>query len=125
MNQTRNTQQRRLIISILENNPTHPTADEIYEIARQREPRISRGTVYRNLNLLSDRGQVYRMAMPDGPDHYDYAIENHYHFFCRKCLRVADAALPYNATLNQTSLQGYHTEWHRLLLVGLCPECSS
>ena len=126
MNPSRNTVQRVLILSILEHNRTHPTADEIYRLACQKKPRISRGTVYRNLNLLVETGQIRRLTTPDGPDHFDRTLDNHYHFFCRNCRRMVDAALPYQEELNKASasLPGYHTECHRLLLIGLCPDCS-
>ena len=52
MKQSRNTQQRNLIRELLDNNYDHLTADEIYEIIRKKNPTISRGTVYRNLNVL-------------------------------------------------------------------------
>ena len=63
--------------------------------------------------------------MPVGPDHFDFKMESHYHFICRKCSKVVDANIPYNEDLNgaTASLPGYKTEWHRLVLVGLCPEC--
>jgi Fe2+ or Zn2+ uptake regulation protein len=127
MKQSRNTPQRKLIVSILENNRSHPTADEIYQIARQKDAYISRGTVYRNLNFLVKEGVVLRLTTPDGPDHYDFALHGHYHFFCRKCHKVADVPLPYNEDFNRDllGLPGYHTEWHQLMLVGLCPECSN
>jgi Fe2+ or Zn2+ uptake regulation protein len=124
--QMRNSQQRNLIVRLLENNRTHPTADELYEMARAQEPKISRGTVYRNLNLLSDLGELQRLSVPGGPDHYDSNTNKHYHFFCRKCGRVFDAPIPYHDELNCTpeAMKGFQTESHRLLLIGLCPDCA-
>lgn len=58
MKQSRNTSQRQLVRDLLEGNFSHPTADEIYELARKANPSISRGTVYRNLNLLADSGEI-------------------------------------------------------------------
>lgn len=126
MKQTRNTPQRQLIRGLMEGNRTHPTADEIYELARRKNPTISRGTVYRNLNLLSESGEIRRLSMPVGPDHYDSQMQNHYHFLCRCCNRVFDTGLPYDDQLNLVTpgIPGCKTEWHRLILVGLCPECN-
>ena len=126
MPHTRNSQQRNLILSLLKDNETHPTADEVYELARTKDPRISRGTVYRNLNLLAELGEIRKFPMPSGPDHFDCKLENHYHFLCRKCHRVFDTPLVYNQALNSTpdDMPGFKTEWHRLLLVGLCPDCT-
>lgn len=126
MKQTRNTLQRQLIRDLLAGSNTHPTADQVYELARETCPSISRGTVYRNLNLLAESGEILRLSMPVGPDHYDGLTENHYHFLCRCCNRVVDTGLPYDDALNREApgLPGFKTEWHKLVLVGLCPECS-
>lgn len=125
MLQTRNTQQRRLVLDMMKENYTHPTADEIYTQIRRRAPKVSRGTVYRNLNLLSEQGSIQRLTIPDGPDHYDCNTSSHYHFLCRGCSKVFDAPIPYDETLNQTpeSMAGFNTESHWLILVGLCPDC--
>ena len=121
----RNTHQRKLVREIVRGSTNHPTAYDIYAIAREQDPTISKGTVYRNLNLLSELGEIRKLQMPVGPDHYDFKMESHYHFICRKCSKVVDANIPYNEDLNgaTASLPGYKTEWHRLVLVGLCPEC--
>jgi Fur family peroxide stress response transcriptional regulator len=126
MSAPRNTIQKKLIAEIMENNLTHPTADEVYTEARKKQPRISRATVYRVLNIMSKSGQIKRLTMPYGSDHYDSRCDNHYHFFCRKCYRVFDTDLSYDDSLNMnpSGKPGFHTEWHRLLLCGLCDECS-
>jgi len=124
--QTRNSQQRILIENIMRDNYDHPTADEVYEKAREQDSHISRGTVYRNLNLLAKRGDVRRLTMPDNPDHYDGRTDNHYHFLCRRCGRVFDTPISYNETYNDISksMPGFETERHRLLFIGLCPDCA-
>mgnify|MGYP001157441651 CR=1 FL=1 len=126
MKQSRNTSQRQLVRDLLEGNFSHPTADEIYELARKANPSISRGTVYRNLNLLADSGEILRLNMPIGPDHYDSRTHPHYHFLCRCCGRVIDTGLPYDSSLNLAApeLPGCKTESHRLILIGLCPQCN-
>lgn len=123
----RNTKQRSLIMQIMERNIDHPTADEVYERARIRDTHISRGTVYRNLNGLAECGELRRISMPEGPDHYDSRIEEHYHFVCRGCNKVVDVELPYHGEFDDTpaTLLGYCVEHHRLILVGLCPECGT
>lgn len=125
MKQIRHSKQRELILSLFKDNYTHPTADEVYDMVRKINPKISRGTVYRNLNLLADMGEIRRISMTDGPLHFDCVTSNHYHFFCRQCHKVFDTSIPYQAELNSTPshMQGFKTEGHRLMLVGLCPDC--
>ena len=122
----RNTRQRELIIRLMDGNYDHPTADEIYELARKEDPRISRGTVYRNLNLLAETGWIRRLAVNGGADHYDCRLKDHYHFVCRNCNKVFDTPIPYADSLNHTpvGMDGFKTEWHNLLLIGLCPACA-
>ena len=59
--QTRMTRQRAVILEELRKVKTHPTADELYSIVRERLPRISLGTVYRNLDFLADTGEIRRL----------------------------------------------------------------
>ena len=122
----RNTRQRELIISLMRENYDHPTADEIYVLARKADPQISRGTVYRNLNLLAERGAIRRLDVIGGADHYDCRLKDHYHFVCRCCHKVFDTPIPYEDSFNRTPepMEGFKTEWHHLLLVGLCPSCT-
>ncbi len=120
----RNTTQRQLVLKVVNESKDHPTADKIYERARQVDPSISVGTVYRNLNLLSQLGEILHLTVPTGPDHYDFNLRDHYHFFCRRCHRVedmkqADIAINVNAAL----MPGYRLEGHKLIFFGLCPAC--
>lgn len=127
MNQTRNTKQRQLVRDLLCDNYDHPTADEVYDLARRQSPSISRGTVYRNLNLLAESGEISRVKMPIGPDRYDCVTSRHYHFLCRACQCVLDTGIPYQKDLPSAlaGLPGCTIENHSLLLMGLCPHCST
>lgn len=122
----RNSAQRNLVMKIITGNAMHYTADEIYELAKKEDPKISRGTVYRNLGQLEEMGKLQRIMMPVGPDHYDYKVEPHYHFFCKKCQRVYDAPIPYEVKWNEEAFQknGFKVEDHQLLFMGECPHCS-
>lgn len=125
----RNTKQRQLIFELVKNNFTHPTADEIYEKARLEDSRISRGTVYRNLNLLTQEGELLRISVPDGPDRFDFNTRRHYHFICRACKRVNDAPGLTSNPIEEMGeisqkLEGYKLEGFELYLTGLCPACN-
>ena len=56
--QYRNTRQRKIVLEAVQEHHDHPSADQIYLEIRAKDPRISRGTVYRNLNVLSEEGQI-------------------------------------------------------------------
>jgi len=67
--------QRELIFETVIQNPVHPTADDIYSLVRTKLPNVSLGTVYRNLNLLSEQGDLYRIQLPNVSDRFDARID--------------------------------------------------
>ena len=84
----RNTIQRSIVLSAVRALKTHPTAEEIYREINAAHPNISRGTVYRNLNVLAEQGTILRVLIPDAADRFDFNTVGHYHFRCREWDRV-------------------------------------
>ena len=82
--------QREAIKEFLAGTKEHPTADTVYMHVREEFPRISLGTVYRNLNLLADIGEITKITTPDGGDRFDAVTNPHYHVICTSCGRVID-----------------------------------
>lgn len=117
--------QRELILKTLQENPIHPTADEIYQLLRLELPSISLGTVYRNLNQLSESGEVMKITGLDGSIHFDHNTHKHYHFICNKCNKVYDIpakAIP-NIENSVEECTGLHVSECELVLKGLCRDC--
>lgn len=85
--------QRQMIYHFLMTRKDHPTADVVYQNVRQEYPNISLGTVYRNLTLLADRGEILRLQVGDGVDHFDADTSKHCHFVCSECGAVTDLHL--------------------------------
>ena len=123
--QMRMTRQRQVILEELRKVSTHPGADEIYTMVRRRMPRISLGTVYRNLEVLSDLGEIRKIEMGGTLKRFDGKAEDHYHIRCMICQRVVDAPVKLMPNLEK-SLKG-KTEFkilgHQLEFVGVCPQC--
>ena len=120
------TQQRKLILEELRQMDNHPSADEIYEKVRLRLPRISLGTVYRNLEVLSELGEIQKLELSGSLKRFDWNTQKHYHIRCIGCNRVDDAPI---APLNQLENKLYSATvfqiiGHNLEFTGLCPECS-
>lgn len=92
---TRNTIQRALVLEAVQSLHNHPTSADVYEVVRERHPNISRATVYRNLGVLANRGEVLRVEVPNGADRYDFLNKPHYHAKCRVCGGVFDIDMPY------------------------------
>ena len=87
------TRQRRVILEELRKVNTHPSADEIYEIVRKRLPRISLGTVYRNLEILSEYGDIQKLEPGCSLKRFDGNPNEHCHIRCVSCDRIADAPM--------------------------------
>ena len=82
--------QRESIKEFLMTRKDHPTADVVYENVKKIYPNISLGTVYRNLSLLSEIGEIQKLSSFGGADHFDACVEPHCHFMCTKCGAVLD-----------------------------------
>ena len=117
--------QRELVFQAVLKNPIHPTADAVYEQVRRENPKISLGTVYRNLNFLSEMGMLRKISMPVGSDRFDGRLDEHYHMACTCCGRVFDVECATLEELDRQILehQGFRVQKRHLLLTGLCKEC--
>ncbi|MBU5474362.1 Fur family transcriptional regulator [Roseburia sp. MSJ-14] len=82
--------QRECIKQFLASRHDHPTPETVYLNVKQEFPNISLGTVYRNLSLLTELGEIQKISTGIGPDRFDGNPAPHYHFFCRKCGCVMD-----------------------------------
>lgn len=102
----------------------HPSADQIYLEVRGEDQKISRGTVYRNLNLLVENNEVRHVKIP-GVDRFDWRTEPHYHLLCTGCGNVCDVPIPYHTELDGllSEQTGYEITFHRTTFEGLCPAC--
>lgn len=116
--------QRELIENILANRCDHPTAEEIYISAREIEPNISLGTVYRNLKVLADRQKVLTLETVDKKIHYDGDIRPHSHFLCNECGRIYDLMVRESVPLELTE-NGFTVIEVKSVYYGKCPECKN
>ncbi|MEW6623126.1 MAG: transcriptional repressor [Bacillota bacterium] len=118
------TKQKRIILEVIKNTNSHPTADWIYEQAKKQLPDISLGTVYRNLKLLASVGEIMELNYGSTYSRYDGVTENHYHFVCRNCGTIYDLDID-AVDLNKTVASKINgkVEYHRLEFYGTCCQC--
>ena len=118
--------QREAILQCLVNRYDHPTAETVYLSIKDDFPNISLGTVYRNLSLLSDLGEIQKITVNEGPDRFDGNPAPHYHFSCRSCGCVMDLDLPQQDNLNKLAAEKFPgiIEKHTVQFYGLCPDCA-
>lgn len=121
----RMTAQRRIILEELRMVYSHPTAGEIYQMVRKRLPRISLGTIYRNLEIMSEIGMIQKLEITGTNRRFDGRVKNHYHVRCVKCGRVDDVPGDSFPAINEAlaEVSDYEILWHRLEFAGLCPRC--
>ena len=119
------TRQRRVILEELRKVKTHPSADEIYERVRKRLPRISLGTVYRNLEILAEGGEIQKLELGCTQKRFDGVADNHYHIRCIHCDQVVDAPLEFGIVVDYEpkGASAYKIIGHKLELIGICPDC--
>lgn len=123
----RNTPQRRIILEELQKVESHPTAVEVYELVRRRLPKISLGTVYRNLERLAAGGKIQKLALAGAEARFDGDLDHHYHVRCVQCGRVSDVRglVADLAGIRVQQAAGYEILGHRLEFVGVCPICQA
>lgn len=122
---SKKTKQREAILRVLRSTYNHPAASWIYEQVKKEIPNISLGTVYRNLNLLRDKGEILQLDFVRPFSHFDGKKELHYHFVCQCCHSIIDIDEPVNTELNNTIAQktGFKVIIHYLEFEGLCHNC--
>ena len=118
------TRQRALILDIIRADKCHHTAEEIFLIAKQRMPTISRATIYNNLHALQDE-KIIRCIKGDGTkDRYDNAYVPHGHLVCIGCDKMTDFDVPeFDASIKEAL--GHDYDSYELKIRYLCDECKA
>ena len=119
------TKQRRVILDQFRTPGRHFTADDVYLLVRQELPNISLGTVYRNLDILSQAGRIRKLNLGGGQRQYDGGLHRHYHVRCVLCGKVADVPPDRIGDLNLAAYETTDFEIldHELGFEGVCAEC--
>ncbi len=120
------TNQRLVLLDILHQENRHLDANELYERARQKQPRLSLATVYRNLRLFKKLGLVDEHHFTE--EHFHYEVKSgdeHHHLLCLECGKVVEFDYPLSHQLRQDIGQQYNFEvcGVEIRITGLCPEC--
>ncbi len=123
--QRRLTKQRKVILEELCKSDSHPTADELYQVVRQRMPNISLGTVYRNLDFLTEQGQIAKIEYSGAQMRFDALLEFHQHVRCVKCGAIGDV---FNTVqppdIGFIEVPGFILLSSRIEFDGICDKCA-
>ena len=121
------TRPRRLVLEVVRGTDVHPTAEWVHRMVRRSLPRVSLGTVYRNLRRLVDAGLLTEIAGPQ--TRFDGNQAEHHHFTCTRCGAILDlpaklAAAQERALASRiAAARGLAITHHRIELYGRCPAC--
>ncbi|MBQ6896192.1 MAG: transcriptional repressor [Oscillospiraceae bacterium] len=124
--QTRKTFQKSLTLDAVREMKCHPTADQVYAFVSEKYPEISRATIYRNLNQLSEAHEIQRFKNPCGADHFDHQLTPHYHFVCRECGSIINVEMELDAENIKKLCEektGCCVSDHILVFEGICGKC--
>jgi Fe2+ or Zn2+ uptake regulation protein len=129
MNAARSTRQKEAILRAALASGEHPTADMIYAAVRRELPRISLGTVYRNLQRLVAEGRISLTPIQDASGRsarFDPEIRPHDHFVCQRCQRIHDVDRDTRGAIDLEPFekQGFQVTSHTLAVYGICPRCA-
>lgn len=121
---TRETRQRRVVYDTIQKTHSHPTADWIFEQVRTQVPKISLGTVYRNLSVLKEEGVIREIYGNDRRAHYDADLSAHGHFICTDCGQIWDVfGVPEVDWRTLKEMVGCEVTEQRLDFQGRCAAC--
>ena len=118
------TKQRKIIKDIIYASYKHPTAEEIFELAKRKMPSIAFGTVYRNLSLLVESGEVRKIDVPNAPSRYDRPQIPHEHLICSLCGEVKDVTIDGLMPILKEKTGEDLTEY-KLALYYICENCKN
>ena len=121
----RNTIQRSLVIDAVRALANHPTAEQVYDWVKHKQPHVSRATIYRNLGNLAEEGEIRRVLIPNAPDRFDFHCAPHYHIVCQKCGKFEDVELQYSFDADDeiSAETGWQCTRHDIIFEGICKDC--
>jgi len=117
------TPQRLTILSYLDGNREHPTAEDIYRKVSRKFPTMSLATVYNTLERLKQQGVLTEITIDPDKRHFDSNPEKHHHLICSKCKRIADIQIEFNLAVPKEAMQGFEITGNHVEFYGICPDC--
>jgi Fur family transcriptional regulator, ferric uptake regulator len=122
----RTTRQRVAVAELLAESGEFRSAQDIHAALRARGASVGLATVYRNLGLMAELGEVDTLVRDDGETLYRQCSNvHHHHLVCRQCGRTVEIAGPAVEKWANTvaAAHGFSDVSHQLELFGLCAVC--
>ena len=118
--------QKSEIMQVIKDLQNHPTAEQIYFFVKQKDPAISRSTVYRNLKRFASKGEIAQITIPNGPARFEYLgdHEKHGYIICENCGEIFNFYYHFEelkkSILEQTKVEMFDNE---VMAKGICENC--
>lgn len=119
-----NSKKRTAILNALRDTTSHPTAEMLYNELKEADSSLGIATVYRNLSILLEEGEIITVGKVNGQERYDADTHTHGHFVCSKCGHVFDFELSPDHLDEQFSMPGFTVSGYELRLIGQCSQCA-
>ncbi|GBE37505.1 MAG TPA: transcriptional repressor [Nitrospirae bacterium] len=117
------TPQRLAILSFLDGNKSHPSAEDIYKAVLKQFPTMSFATVYNTLEALKNRGNVQELKIDSHKKRYDPDISRHHHLICLKCSKIIDIHKDFKIALSEDLIHGFDLMGNSVEFYGICQKC--
>jgi len=121
-NQLKITPQRLAIMKYLDENRTHPTADRIYIDLKEKNPALSKTTVYNSVETLKEHGIIQSLTISGSELRYDFENKMHHHFLCTKCGTIIDIDIEC-PNIGKMLESGHKVEEVHGYFKGICKKC--
>ncbi len=119
--------QREALVMLLKSVTNHPSAEWLHSSLKKEFPNIGIATVYRNLNMLAESGEILKLDVGGGKERYDANVQNHYHMYCFECDGIYDIDMEYNTETDTaaSAATGADIARHSLVFYGICSKCKN
>ena len=119
------TPQRLAILSFLEGNKSHPSAEDIYKVVSKQFPTMSFATVYNTIEALKEKGNISELKIDPGKKRYDPDINPHHHLICLSCKSITDIFESFKLSVSDKLPEGFNLLGNHIEFYGHCQECKS
>ena len=117
------TPQRLAILSYLNGNTSHPSAEDIYKAVQEQFPTMSFATVYNTLEALKNKGTVQELKIDHAKKRYDPDSTVHHHLICNKCKNIIDVRKDFSQSLTDEMTEGFDVLGNSIEFYGICSKC--
>lgn len=119
------TDARLAVLSFLAEQTNPQDAETIYKHVQAEHTAADRATIYRILDVFTDKGLANRLEFGEGKYRYELAGQEHHHLICESCGKIEDISDCHIADLEQeiTQKKGFKVKRHSLEFYGVCASC--